>query len=195
MPRLTGTQRMLEVAMILSSALAMFMLLALLSFHQGDASWSQSGAYQEIQNAAGSIGAKCADFLFTWFGYTAYALPFLSAFVGWFLFQKKHHILELDYLNISLRLIGVVLMFIACTSLASLNFNDFYYFSSGGVAGAVMLSMMSSRDWDGSSSSARRMAHMYFRSLALSAMCNICPLVAVTPSALAVAVSCNTRSS
>ena len=112
MPRLTGTQRMLEVAMILSSALAMFMLLSLLSFHQGDASWSQSGAYQEIQNAAGSIGAKCADLLFTWFGYTAYALPFLSAFVGWFLFQKKHHILELDYLNISLRLIGVVLMLI-----------------------------------------------------------------------------------
>ncbi len=138
MPRLTGTQRMLEVAMILTSALALFMLLSLLTFHESDASWSQSGAYHEIHNAAGSMGAKCADLLFTWFGHIAFAFPFFAAVVGWFLFQKTRHVLDLDYLTISLRLIGTLLMLIAVTSLTSLNVENLHYFSAGGVMGDVI---------------------------------------------------------
>lgn len=138
MTRLTGPQRMLEVAMILSCAFALFMLLSLLSFNESDASWSQSGAFHEIHNAAGAMGAKCADFLLTWLGYLAFTLPFAAALLGWFLFQKTRHVLEVDYLTISLRMIGIALMLVGLTALASLNFENFHYFSAGGVMGDVI---------------------------------------------------------
>lgn len=138
MPRLTGLQRMLEVAMILTSAFALFMLLSLLTFNESDASWSQSGSYHEIQNSAGDMGAKCADFLLTWLGYIAFSLPFFAALLGWFLFQRTRHVLDLDYLTITLRIIGLVLMLVGCTAIASLNFDNFHYFSAGGVMGDVI---------------------------------------------------------
>ena len=135
MARLSGIQRIMEVGMIVCSMFALYLLLALASFDPADPSWSQAGFREDVQNAAGSIGAWFADILLNSFGYIAYAFPFGIALLGWFLFQQTKDLLELDYLTIGLRLIGCILSIIGATALFSLNADDIYVFSAGGFVG------------------------------------------------------------
>ena len=138
MARLTGIQRIMEVGMILSSAFAFFILLALVSFHPADPSWSQAGLQSEVHNWVGPIGAWFADILFFSFGSFAYSLPFCAAFVGWFLFQQTKSILEIDYLTIGLRIIGAILLILGATGLLSMNIDDVYTYSAGGLVGDIL---------------------------------------------------------
>lgn len=135
MARLSGIQRIMEVGMIVCSMFALYLLLALASFDPADPSWSQAGFREDVQNAAGAIGAWFADILLNSFGYIAYAFPFGIALLGWFLFQQTKDLLELDYLTIGLRLIGGILSIIGATALFSLNADDVYVFSAGGFVG------------------------------------------------------------
>lgn len=138
MARLTGIQRIMEVGMMISSAFAFFLLLALYSFHPADPSWSQAGLQGDIHNWVGPIGAWFADILFFAFGSVAYVLPFACAFLGWFLFQQIKKITEFDYLTIGLRIIGCLLLVLGITGLFSINFNDLYHYSSGGTIGDII---------------------------------------------------------
>ena len=56
--------------------LALFLLLALLSFDPADPSWSQTGYQTSIHNYAGPIGAWLADLLLFSFGWIAYYCRF-----------------------------------------------------------------------------------------------------------------------
>ncbi|WP_340678012.1 DNA translocase FtsK 4TM domain-containing protein [Paraglaciecola sp.] len=138
MARLTGIQRIMEVGMILSCAFAFFILLALVSFHPADPSWSQAGLQSDVHNWVGPIGAWFADILFFSFGSFAYCLPFCAAFLGWFLFQQTKSILEIDYLTIGLRIIGAILLLLGATGLLSMNIDDVYTYSAGGLVGDVL---------------------------------------------------------
>tara|TARA_R110000744_G_scaffold130699_3_gene238438 strand:- start:6208 stop:8721 length:2514 start_codon:yes stop_codon:yes gene_type:complete len=138
MARLTGIQRIMEVGMMLSCAFAFFLLLALASFHPADPSWSQAGLQGDIHNWVGAIGAWLADILFFTFGYIAYIFPFTAAFAGWFMFQQRKRISEFDYLTIGLRILGLLLALVGAAGIASLNFNDLFYFSAGGMLGDVI---------------------------------------------------------
>lgn len=138
MARLTGIQRIMEVGMIVSCAFAFFILLALASFHPSDPSWSQAGLQGDIHNWVGPIGAWFADILFFWLGRFAYILPFMAAFVGWFLFQQAKRLIEIDYLTIGLRIIGSILLVVGTTGLLSINSDDVFHFSAGGMVGDVI---------------------------------------------------------
>src|SRR6056300_1111783 len=138
MTNLSGTQRIYETFMIVFTIIALFLFLALMSFHQADPGWSQTGLQPSIQNWMGPVGAKLADLSFFTFGFLAYALPFGFAFLGWFAFQQVKNILQLDFLNIGLRVIGLLFVIIGVSGLASINFDDMYYFSAGGLFGDVI---------------------------------------------------------
>ncbi|MEE2003331.1 DNA translocase FtsK 4TM domain-containing protein [Alkalimonas sp. MEB108] len=139
---LNGIQRLLEVGLILCCGLALFLLLALISFNPADPSWSQTGYQHGVSNYAGPVGAWLADLLLFSFGWIAYLIPVLVAGVGYLLFKRFHHVLELDYLILGLRLIGLLLTMISATAISSMNFNDIYYFSSGGVVGDVFSGLL-----------------------------------------------------
>ncbi|MCP3427433.1 DNA translocase FtsK [Opacimonas viscosa] len=138
MTNLSGTQRIYETFMIVFTIIALFLFLALMSFHQADPGWSQTGLQPSIQNWMGPVGAKLADLCFFTFGFLAYTLPFGFAFLGWFAFQQVKNILQLDFLNIGLRVIGLLFVVIGLSGLASINFDDMYYFSAGGLFGDVI---------------------------------------------------------
>ncbi|MBC3767760.1 DNA translocase FtsK 4TM domain-containing protein [Neptunicella marina] len=138
MARLSGIQRILEAGMILTCAFALFLLLALGTFDPADPSWSQAGHSGSVSNAAGPAGAWFADILLFTFGFVAYIFPFLSALLGWFLFQQAKDLLEMDYLTISLRVIGGILGVLGACGLASLNFDDPFYFPAGGFIGDIL---------------------------------------------------------
>lgn len=142
MARLTGIQRILEVGMILSCAFAFFILLALASFDAADPSWSQAGFQGDIYNWVGPIGAWFSDVLFFSFGRFAYVLPFIIAFTGWFLFQQVKQLVEIDYLTIGLRIIGTILFLIGISGILSINFDDIYHFSAGGMVGDIVSSSL-----------------------------------------------------
>lgn len=135
---LNGVQRLLEVGLIVFSGFGLFLLLALLSFDPADPSWSQTGYQTSIHNYAGPIGAWLADLLLFSFGWIAYLIPFLVALSGYLLFKRFHDLMSLDYLILGLRIIGLVLTLLTATAISSMNFNDIFYFSSGGVIGDVV---------------------------------------------------------
>jgi len=138
MARLSGTQRIMEVGMMLSCTLAFFLLIALSTFHPSDPGWSQAGLNNEVNNLMGPIGAWVADICLFTFGITAYLIPFVLAFCGWFIFLHVKSPRELDYLTISLRIVGALLLVFGFTGLASINFDDFYSVSAGGAMGDII---------------------------------------------------------
>ncbi|MDN7123738.1 DNA translocase FtsK 4TM domain-containing protein [Pseudidiomarina sp. 1APP75-32.1] len=139
---MSGAQRVLEVGLILCGAFAIFLFLALVSFNPADPSWSQTGYQGTIENAAGAIGAWFADALLFSFGFVAYLIPFGLAGLGYVMFRQPHRLVELDYLALGLRLIGLILTLVGAAALASLNFSELYSFSAGGVVGDVISSSL-----------------------------------------------------
>jgi len=139
---MTGVQRLLETGLIISSALAIFLLTALFTFHPADPGWSQTGHTQDIQNAAGAIGAWVADILLFTFGIMAYLLPVAVMGFGYLLFRRAHQLNELDWLGLGLRMIGVILFMVGTTALSSMNLEEVYYFSAGGLLGDVVSTSM-----------------------------------------------------
>jgi len=135
---LNGFQRLLETGLIIFALFSTFLLFALISFDSADPSWSQTGNPDVIKNHMGAVGAWMADIMLFSLGWISYALPFVIISVGWLLFKRIHHILHIDYLTLGLRFIGAVLILIATTAITSINFDDLFHFSSGGVLGDVV---------------------------------------------------------
>lgn len=111
-----------EGSLILWAVLAIFLLVALLSYDAQDPGWSRTIADETIQNAGGSLGAWLADFLFVVFGVLAYLLPFLLAQRVWKVF-KDHAVSNkaFDWMLVGLRALGFVLIMGAGCGLAYLN--------------------------------------------------------------------------
>lgn len=135
---LTGLQRLLEGGLIICCVLATYILLALTSFSPSDPGWSQSHFQGNIKNWTGAVGAWIADILLYFFGVTAYIMPIIVASTGWLLFKRAHDLLEIDYFSVALRIIGFLLLILGVSALASMNANNIYEFSAGGVAGDVI---------------------------------------------------------
>ncbi|MEW6993824.1 DNA translocase FtsK [Colwelliaceae bacterium MEBiC 14330] len=136
--QLTGVQRLLEAGLLFFTVFAMFMMLALFSFDPADPGWAQTGYQTEVRNLGGPVGAYLSDLCLNLFGVIAYSLPFVIAIVGWLLFQRFHELMKLDYLTLGLKLIGFFMLYLGITSLASMNFDDIFYFSAGGILGDVI---------------------------------------------------------
>ncbi|UJF20944.1 DNA translocase FtsK 4TM domain-containing protein [Shewanella sp. OMA3-2] len=139
---LSGVQRLLEGGLIFCCMIATYILLALSSFSPNDPGWSQSHFQGKIQNWTGAVGAWTADVLFYFFGFIAYSIPVIIAATGWFFFNRAHRLLEVDYFSVGLRIIGFMLMVLALAAMVSMNVDDIYVFSAGGVAGDVISQAM-----------------------------------------------------
>ena len=137
-PKLNGVQRLLEAGLLFSCIFAMYLMLVLFTFNPADPGWSQTGFQTPIRNLGGSVGAYLSDLLLNLFGLVAYTLPFVMAITGWLLFQKFYRLMQLDYLTLGLKFIGFIMLYIGITSIASMNFDDIFYFSSGGILGDVL---------------------------------------------------------
>nr|WP_226960738.1 DNA translocase FtsK [Thalassotalea sp. LPB0316] len=137
-PKLTGIQRLLEAGMLVSCVFALYLMVVLFSFDPADPGWSQTGYQTPIRNLGGAVGAYLSDVLLNTFGWLAYSLPFVIAITGWLLFQRYHKLMELDYLTLGLKVVGFLMLLIGLTALASMNFDDIYYFSAGGIIGDVV---------------------------------------------------------
>jgi len=139
---LSGTQRLIEVGLIAFTGAAAFMILALLSFDPADPSWSQTGYQSQINNVAGPLGAYIADILLCFFGWLAYVIPPLVAFSGYLIFKRFRDLWSLDFMVLGLRLLGLLLTTVSACAISSINFDDIFIYSSGGVIGDLMVSLL-----------------------------------------------------
>ena len=76
--------------MLALGSLCLILWMALLSYDKSDRSWSHDSNVAQVQNAAGPVGAWCADILFVALGYFAYLFPLLLAAKTWQVFRQRH---------------------------------------------------------------------------------------------------------
>lgn len=139
--RLNGFQRLRECCFILAVLTSILLAVALFTFNPADPSWSQTSWGGEIQNAGGIVGAWLADTLFFVFGSLAYPIPFIVAFSAWVFFRNRDEDDEIDLMIWGTRILGLVILILTSCGLADINFDDIWYFSSGGVIGDVLTSL------------------------------------------------------
>ncbi|WP_417763816.1 DNA translocase FtsK [Shewanella sp.] len=139
---LSGLQRLQEIGLIICGVAAVYILLSLGSFNPSDPGWSQSRFSGNIKNLAGAVGAWTADVLLYFLGYTAYCIPLVIVALGWLLFRRSYELTRVDYFSVGLRIVGFLLLVTSLAALASMNANDIYEFSAGGVTGDVIWQAM-----------------------------------------------------
>lgn len=139
--RLNGKQRLKECGLILAVLCSVLLAVALLTFHPADPSWSQTAWGSDIQNAGGIVGAWVADTLFFVFGSLAYLLPIIFTAMAWVTLRRRGEQESIDLMLWGTRLLGLVILILTSCGLADINFDDIWYFSSGGVIGDVLTSL------------------------------------------------------
>lgn len=133
--------RLREGVVICLGALALFLLLALATYHHQDPGWTFTGSGERVHNAAGRAGAWLADVFLQLFGYLAYVFPFMIVYLAYLIFRERKLIVQHDWRYWLLRSIGFFLTLLAGTAIASLNFDDPLIqpsYTSGGVFGQLI---------------------------------------------------------
>ena len=113
--------RLKEGALLALVALCLILWMALLSYDKSDPSASNSNVAQ-VQNAAGLVGAWCADWLFVALGYFAYLFPLLLASKAWQVFRQRHQPFDWSGWLFSWRMIGLVFLVLSGSALAYIHF-------------------------------------------------------------------------
>jgi len=111
-----------ESALFIFSFVAIYMVLALVSYHPADPGWSRSGVIDgAISNLGGPTGAWFADIFLSLFGYWAYLFPVMLAFFGFLIFQDARQHKPFDQRGFLFCSIGFFLTLTAGCALASLH--------------------------------------------------------------------------
>ena len=111
-----------EVTLIVLGAFAVFLLIALFSYHPADPGWSHTGAGGNVRNLGGAVGAWFADVVFYLLGFLAYLLPVMVGWSGWLLYKGEKESGEVDMRVLGLRWAGFFLTVISGCGLASVHF-------------------------------------------------------------------------
>jgi S-DNA-T family DNA segregation ATPase FtsK/SpoIIIE len=134
--------RLREAALILSLALAAYLLLSLWSYQPTDPGWSTTGADDFIANSGGIVGAWLADALLYGFGFPAYLSPLMLGFSGWLLFSWGKRADSEDALHFwVLKMVGLLMALAAASGLSTLSLSlhaQLMPLGAGGVLGEVV---------------------------------------------------------
>lgn len=131
--------KLAEVVFIFTSAVAFFMLLALISYHANDPSWSHVVFPRRTHNLCGYAGAWLADMLLCGFGYVAYLLPLLLIYMAWLPCHRLRDPSHTDgHDSFLLRIINLLLVLFSTSSLLTINFHKAYLpLGNGGLIGSL----------------------------------------------------------
>ena len=137
-PRLIRLLR--EVALYFLGTIALYLLIALLSYNPLDPAWSHRGISNGVQNVGGPFGAWLSDVLFTLVGYLAYLIPVMVAYAGWRVFLHRKDDSPPDIRQKVITGTGGLLVVMGGCGLAALHFSvsTAVPFNSGGVIGNLV---------------------------------------------------------
>jgi S-DNA-T family DNA segregation ATPase FtsK/SpoIIIE len=123
------TRSLREGTLWVLGALALILLLALLSFHVQDAGFADTGGFAEsggsraIGNWIGPVGAWLAGFFLFLFGRPAYLFPVMLAYAGWLVHKEQSLPDARSRLNTLLRAAGFALTLLTSCGLATLHWD------------------------------------------------------------------------
>lgn len=132
-----------EGTLIVYFLLALFLLIALLSYSPADAGFTTTGSGEDIVNAVGVYGAWIADTLLHLLGYLAYAFPSLLAYKVYTSFREAELDTEFSWPMFSLKMAGFILLIISACGLATLHFEiaEQIPYMAGGVVGSLVVDL------------------------------------------------------
>ena len=113
-------QRLCEGGFIFGLCMALFLLLALVTYHEADGCWTHSGAGPLVHNSIGKVGAYLSDILYWCFGYFAYLMPISLGYFSWLLVKNNGQIVFSEPSELALRALGLVLLFVGGCGICSL---------------------------------------------------------------------------
>jgi len=129
-----------EGALIGWLVICVYLLVALVTNSPDDPAWSHVGNVDHIINAGGFIGAWLSDIFFSFLGYVAFLLPALLALRAWNVYKtRQDNESRIDSLVFTLRILGLVMVLVSATSLASLHYTAVVTslpFGVGGILGS-----------------------------------------------------------
>jgi len=132
-------ERLPHEAMLLACVgIALFLLVALLSFHPDDAGWSSSGGGGATRNLAGTAGAWLANGLLSCVGYVAFLLPWAVLWLGLRLFRGFEAPIQLP---VAVRVVAWFLSILSLSALAALYLRastEWVPQGGGGIAGSLL---------------------------------------------------------
>ena len=122
------------------AAVAIFLALAISSYHPGDPGWSVQNGSEHVANRGGVVGAWLSDVLLQLFGHVAWLFPILLGAVGVVLFLDREGLsTPLVWLT---RSVGFAMMLMAACGVATLHYGDAGTLpegvGAGGILGAVV---------------------------------------------------------
>jgi len=103
-------------------AIALFLLVSLISYDSNDPGWSHSREGAQMANLGGVVGAWFADLSLLLVGYLAYLVPVMVAFLAWVLFKGEVRQHRVEGSELGIRLAGFVLTLGAGSGLAAMHF-------------------------------------------------------------------------
>src|SRR3982750_3194954 len=125
-----------ESAVLAIGAIALVMLIALVSYHRDDPAFSSTGGDHAVGNLIGPFGAWLSDILFFLFGKPAYLFPIMLGVACFVLFRHREDEEGRTRANTAVRIGGFSLMLFASCGLATLHWSPgFLRETAGGVVG------------------------------------------------------------
>lgn len=109
-----------EGGLIVLGAIALYLLMSLVSYDSGDPGWSRSGSGDKVANIGGVAGAWFADVFLFLFGYLAYLFPIMVAYSAWLLYRGRAVEARASGRELVLRGIGFALTVASGAGLATL---------------------------------------------------------------------------
>ena len=120
-------------------AVALILLLALVSYHTRDPGFSDTGDGAAVANWIGPVGAWLSGFFFFLFGRPAYLFPLMLAHAGWLVHKNPKAADARSRINTLLRAGGFVLTLSTSCALATLHWSGAGFpNSAGGVLGELV---------------------------------------------------------
>ncbi len=130
-----------EGALLVISAVAIYLLVSIASWDPADPGWSSAGHVDRVANQGGVAGAWIADVLLYLFGFMAYLFPVMIGYAGWLVYRGlKVAPDQLDLHHATIRAAGCVVAVCAGCGLATLHYQGGAALpvDAGGIIGTVV---------------------------------------------------------
>ncbi len=129
-------RRVWEALFLVTSLVAVYLLLCLTTYNASDPGWSHAGGPGEIRNLGGAFGAWLADLFLVLFGYLAYLAPVLLLVAAIRLLRERAEPAGLT--DWSVRVLGLIIAVLAGCILLDLHGNGLPLDLPGGVTGNLL---------------------------------------------------------
>ncbi|MGY8813314.1 MAG: DNA translocase FtsK 4TM domain-containing protein, partial [Gammaproteobacteria bacterium] len=112
-----------EISFIFLAMIAIYLVIALFTFHPADSGWSQAASTDVVHNSGGIVGAWISDLLLYLFGFFGYLIPLICVFDGIRLYQSRQNQAPINYYRISSRISGFMMFYIGGCGLLKIHFS------------------------------------------------------------------------